>query len=129
MNIGDIYQKKRITAQEVYELNSPQDRTATIKGYEVAKRNYKDEEYKFIRLFVDFKGRERTLDLKEFNAEEIAKVAGEDPNNWGGLTIQLQAIKEQGSEYAKLFVFVSQAQTKETKYKPDGFNDLNELLN
>lgn len=110
MNIKDIYQKKRITAQEVYDLPRPEQRQVIIKGFELAKRNYKDEEYKFIRLHVDWNGVERLLDLKEVNAEEIARVAGTDPNNWAGYVLQLQAIKEQGSDYAKLLVFCSQSQ-------------------
>ena len=108
-NINDIYQKKRITAQEVYDINEPTKRVVTIKGFEVAQRKYKEEEYNYIKLFVTMNGKERTIDLKQHNADEIARVAGENPSNWGGVIIQLQATKD-GGEFPKLYVFVSQVQ-------------------
>ncbi len=113
-NINDIYQKKRITAQEVFEYRNEEDKKAIIKGFQVDKRKYKDEEYNFIKLFVEHKGKERTIDLKQHNADEIARVAGENPNNWGGVIIQMQASKE-GGEFPKMFLFVSQKQQEARK--------------
>jgi len=108
-DIREIYKKDRITAEEVYGINDPRQRTAIILDWEQVSRNYQDQEYKSIKLLVQFKGQNRSLNLSFNNAEEIARVKGYNPDNWKNAAILLNAVPD-AKGIKRMQVFISQMQ-------------------
>jgi len=108
-DIREIYKKDRITVEEVFNINDPRQRTAIILNWEQVSRNYQDQEYKSVKLLVQFRGQNRSLNLSFGNAEEIARVKGYDPDNWKNTAILLNAVPD-SKGIKRMQVFVSQMQ-------------------
>lgn len=105
-SIGEIYKRTRLTAEEVSMCNNTEERKAVILGWEPKTRTYKDEEYGYVELTVEFKKEKRSLQLSRENAYEISKSAGYDPDQWLNYILMLNAVPdEKGVKRLKVFVW------------------------
>lgn len=104
-SIRDIYKKERITAAEVSNIVMPEMRRAIILDWEEKSRTYKEEQYGYIELVVEFNKERRKLNLSYDNANDISKMLGEDPEKWKNAILMLNTNTENGIDKLKVIVY------------------------
>lgn len=106
VSVKEVYKKERITAEEVFNIKDTEQRKAIILSVEEGTRTYKEQDYGFLLLTVEFNKDRRKLQLSYNNAQEIAKSLGDNTDNWLNAILLLNATPdEKGYNRMNLFVW------------------------